>query len=51
MKKILLFSTLILFFAASSFAAPQHHKQEKQHKHHKHHKHMTKHHKEHKMKN
>lgn len=42
MKKIFLLSTIALFFAASSFAAPQ---QQKHHKHHKHHKHMKKDHK------
>ena len=45
MKKILLLSTIVLFFTASSFASPQGNKHLK---HHKHHKHMMKHGKKHK---
>jgi hypothetical protein len=40
MKKILLLSTIGLFFTTSSFALPQVHKH---YKHRKHHKHMMKH--------
>jgi len=45
MKKILLLSTIVLFFTASSFASPQ---GNNHFKHHKHHKHMMKHGKNHK---
>jgi hypothetical protein len=45
MKKILLLSTIVLLFTASSFASPQTHKF---YKHHKHHKHMMKHGRNHK---
>ena len=45
MKKILLLSTIALFFTASSFAIPQVHKH---YTHHKHHKHLMKHNKNHK---
>ncbi|WP_202552432.1 hypothetical protein [Ginsengibacter hankyongi] len=46
MKKILLLSTIVLLFTASSFASPQ---ANKPFKHHKHHKHMMKHGKNHKQ--